>query len=116
MRRVLGSAALVAALVVGFGGQAWAAPPDDPAWQVGKGQTLTWTSPELVPMGDAAIEFYDGDRLLGRPTTKDHRTFTLTIENPGQDQRPGGTRGRPPPRRTPAAKRIAPANRPRSRR
>ena len=60
---------------VGLGGQvAWAAPPAD--------RILSWTSPKLVPTGDAAIEFYDGDRLLGRPATTDHRTFTLTIDNP----------------------------------
>jgi hypothetical protein len=106
MRKVLGSAALVAALVVGFGGQAWAAPPDGPAVQISKGRTLTWTSPKLVPMGDAAVEFYDGDRLLGRPTTKDHRTFTLEVEHPGQikdlEVRAGGRRLDAPP-----AKRIA---------
>lgn len=108
MRRVLGSVALVAALVVGFGGQAWAAPPADPGRPVGNGRTVTWTSPKLVPMGDAAIEFYDGDRLLGRPTTKDHRTFTLEVENPGKidlEVRAGGRRLDAPP----AAKRIAPA-------
>ena len=80
MRRVLISAAVTAALVLGSGSAAWAAPPDK-SWNVRDDRTITWTSPELVPMGDAAVEFWDGDRLLGRPTTKDHRTFTLTAED-----------------------------------
>lgn len=106
MRKVLVSAAVVAAMVLGSGGPAWAQPPG-PSWQISDGRTLTWTSPELVPMGDAAIEFYDGDRLLGRPTTKDHRTFTLTIDDPGKiddlEVRAGGRR-----LDAPRAKRIAP--------
>jgi hypothetical protein len=80
------SAALAATLLVGSGGQAWAAPPDPapaPAgagWSVEKGQ-LTWRSSERVPMGDAAVEFYAGDRLLGRPRPgADHRTFRLELD------------------------------------
>ncbi|GGQ40149.1 hypothetical protein GCM10010166_03920 [Couchioplanes caeruleus subsp. azureus] len=76
------SAALAAALLVGAGGPAWAAPPPRPAaapdgWSVSGGQ-LTWRSDKRVPMGDAAVEFWSGDRLLGRPRPgADQRTFTL---------------------------------------
>ncbi|AGZ45963.1 hypothetical protein AFR_38545 [Actinoplanes friuliensis DSM 7358] len=64
-------------------GQAFAAPPapaPDDGWSVEKGN-LTWRSEQRVPMGDAAVEFYAGDRLLGRAKPKaDHRTFQLPLE------------------------------------
>jgi hypothetical protein len=84
MRRLLVSAAFAAALVIGAGGQAWAAPPTEPAgvpagWSVESGQ-LTWRSDKRVPMGDAAVEFWAGDRLLGRPRPQqDQRTFRLDL-------------------------------------
>jgi hypothetical protein len=83
MRKLLVPAALVAALVVSGAPQAGAAPPD-PApgagWSVTAGQ-LTWRSDQRIPMGDAAVEFYAGDRLLGRPRAEpDHRTFRLPLE------------------------------------
>ncbi|MFF7308902.1 hypothetical protein [Streptomyces sp. NPDC008137] len=53
-------------------------------WQLtGKrsGQQLTWRSDRPVPMGDAAVEFYSGDRLLGRPVPgEDGHTFRLDLE------------------------------------
>jgi hypothetical protein len=83
MRRLLVSAALAAALLVSGAGQAWAAPPApaaDDGWSVTDGQ-LTWRSDKRVPMGDAAVEFYAGDRLLGRPrAAADDRTFRLPLE------------------------------------
>ncbi|OEJ29884.1 hypothetical protein AS594_33020 [Streptomyces agglomeratus] len=52
-----------------------------PGWELtdtGAGKQLVWTSREHVPMGDARVEFYAGDRLLGRPVpAKDGRSFRL---------------------------------------
>ncbi len=85
MRRHLVAAALSAALVAAAGGQASAAPPPDPAglpsgWSVEGGQ-LTWRSDERVPMADAAVEFWSGDRLLGRPRAQpDQKTFKLNLD------------------------------------
>ncbi|MFJ2766432.1 hypothetical protein [Streptomyces sp. NPDC087300] len=46
----------------------------------GGGKELVWDSPEPVPMGDARVEFYSGDRLLGRPTAaQDRRSFRLPL-------------------------------------
>ncbi|MFF0431021.1 hypothetical protein ACFYU9_02165 [Streptomyces sp. NPDC004327] len=46
----------------------------------GAGRQLVWTSPEPVPMGDARVEFRDGDRLLGHPVAQpDGKTFRLTL-------------------------------------
>jgi hypothetical protein len=72
---------MTAAVAVGPGGQAWAQPPVSPPGTQVAGHTLTWTSPTLMA-GDAAVEFYAGDRPLGRPTTTDHRTFRLSVEEP----------------------------------
>ncbi|MGI5380299.1 alpha/beta hydrolase family protein [Streptomyces sp. CA-251387] len=56
--------------------------PDD--WSVtgeGTARKLVWRSDERVPMGDARVEFYAGDRLLGRPApAKDGRTFRLGLD------------------------------------
>ncbi|MFI5494811.1 alpha/beta hydrolase family protein [Actinoplanes sp. NPDC051859] len=85
MRKIFISAALVAALFAGAGGPAWAAPPPLVAaadgWSL-TGDTLTWTSARRVPIGDAVIEFFAGDRPLGRPQPHpDQRTFTLHLES-----------------------------------
>ncbi|WP_030777555.1 alpha/beta hydrolase family protein [Streptomyces sp. NRRL S-920] len=46
----------------------------------GGGKELVWASPEPVPMGDARVEFYSGDRLLGRPdAARDRRSFRLPL-------------------------------------
>ncbi|MFD0200842.1 MULTISPECIES: hypothetical protein [Saccharothrix] len=51
------------------------APP--PGWTIG-GEGLAWTAPRPIPPGGAAIEFWDGDRLLGVPRpSADLRTYTL---------------------------------------
>ncbi|MEN8652097.1 hypothetical protein ABCR94_16155 [Streptomyces sp. 21So2-11] len=54
-------------------------------WQLtgtGGGKTLVWTSPDLVPMGNARVEFYAGDTLLGRPlAAKDGRSFRLALDD-----------------------------------
>ncbi|MGW6909946.1 hypothetical protein [Streptomyces sp. NPDC054940] len=47
----------------------------------GTARKLVWRSDERVPMGDARVEFYAGDRLLGRPAPgKDGRTFRLGLD------------------------------------
>lgn len=41
---------------------------------------LTWRSGQRVPMGDAAVEFWSGDKRLGRPRPHpDGRTFSLGL-------------------------------------
>ncbi|WP_202919027.1 hypothetical protein [Saccharothrix deserti] len=56
-----------------------ASPP--PGWTFTGGQ-LVWTAPGPIPPGDAAIEFWDGDRLLGLPRpSADLRSYTL--DGPG---------------------------------
>lgn len=66
------------------------APPGSPdgrlpaGWQLtgtGDGRHLVWRSTGPVPMGDARVEFYAGDRLLGRPVAdRDGRTFRLRLD------------------------------------
>ncbi|MGI5404809.1 hypothetical protein ACQEVG_36175 [Streptomyces sp. CA-135486] len=52
-------------------------------WQItgkGSGQQLIWHSADPVPMSDAGVEFYAGDRFLGRPAAgTDQRTFRLDL-------------------------------------
>ncbi|MFD9719989.1 hypothetical protein [Streptomyces sp. NPDC059076] len=65
------------------------APPGSPGqlpdgWRItgtGTERQLVWTSSKPVPVGNARIEFYAGDRLLGIPVpTKDQRSFQLDLE------------------------------------
>ncbi|MBP2335727.1 hypothetical protein JOF41_001905 [Saccharothrix coeruleofusca] len=52
------------------------------------GQRLVWTSPEPIPPGAAAIEFWEGDRLLGRPRpSTDLRSYTLDAPEVGHPDR-----------------------------
>ncbi len=84
-------------LVLGGGGVAWADPvkpqgsaPDvvraklPDGWQLrkaGPGFELIWQAPQPVPVGDAMVGFYSGDRLLGHPrATPDQRSFYLTLD------------------------------------
>ena len=104
MRNAMVAVTLAAAMVAGLGGPARAEPPPGPApasWQV-SGRTVTWTAPQRIPAGDAALEFWAGDRRLGRPTSPDQRTFTLTVEGGGRltglQVRAGGRRLDAPPR------------------
>nr|WP_189600023.1 hypothetical protein [Streptomyces lateritius] len=47
----------------------------------GAGRELIWTSSAPVPMGDARVEFYAGNRLLGRPeATPDGRAYRLKVD------------------------------------
>lgn len=55
-----------------------------PGWSFtgkGAGRQLVWTSSETVPMGDARVEFYAADRLIGRPlASQDRRSFRLPAD------------------------------------
>ncbi|QNJ39538.1 hypothetical protein H7H31_06270 [Streptomyces buecherae] len=105
--RVITATAAVFALAAGLPGLAHAAPrpvpqqqpgthiPTAPSgvtaerlpagWRLdgeGADRELVWRSREPVPMGDARVEFYAGDRLIGRPTAaKDGRTFRLPLDD-----------------------------------
>ncbi|MFC6087985.1 hypothetical protein [Saccharothrix lopnurensis] len=73
-------AVVVAALTTPVTATAQPRPAPDPSpqgWTI-TDTRLTWTAPAPIPPGGAAIEFWDGDRLLGvpRPST-DLRTYTL---------------------------------------
>ncbi|GHE46043.1 hypothetical protein GCM10018785_14690 [Streptomyces longispororuber] len=98
-----------------------------PGWELtgdGAERHLVWRAPKPVPMGDARVEFYAGDRLLGRPQAGgDDRTFRLKLDDgPGareglEDLRAlaGGRRldkpapAAPPQRTVPVPERL-PAN------
>jgi hypothetical protein len=98
------------ALLSGPAGAARAEPAPARAaagWSV-HGGTLTWTAGRRVPMGDAAVEFWAGDRLLGRAhALPDGRSFRL-IAPAARDLevRSGGRRIDQAP---PAARRATPA-------
>ncbi|WP_458249027.1 alpha/beta hydrolase family protein [Streptomyces sp. MAI_2237] len=97
-RRIGATAAVVLAVAGGSPGLAQAAPPpaagphaavtDDgglpPGWRIaGRGgeRQLVWRSAAPVRMGDARVDFYAGDRLLGHPkAAQDGRTFRLDLE------------------------------------
>ncbi|WP_440582009.1 alpha/beta hydrolase family protein, partial [Streptomyces flavofungini] len=50
----------------------------------GNGRELVWAADEPVPMGDARVEFYSGDKLLGRPSAaRDRRSFRLPLNGEG---------------------------------
>src|SRR5690349_4270019 len=83
MRRILVAVAAASTLLLGSAVPAGAAPaqpapdPLPPGWSA-SGRALTWTSDRPIPPGDAAVEFWSGDRLLGRADdTDDLRTFVL---------------------------------------
>ncbi|RSM75339.1 hypothetical protein DMH04_38290 [Kibdelosporangium aridum] len=103
-------------VVAGLATPAQAAPPPTFAatgWSVEDGK-LVWRAPEPVPVGDAAIEFWDGDRLLGRPRpSTDHRTFTLdstAVADPREPEvRAGGRRIDVEEKRRPLASAPTPA-------
>ncbi|MDW4905305.1 hypothetical protein RB628_08070 [Streptomyces sp. ADMS] len=92
-RRIWITAAAVLAVVAGSPGWAQAQQPtrsESAAEQLPSGwaftddgaeRQLVWRSGRPVPMGDARVEFYTGDRLLGRPmAANDGRTFRLPLE------------------------------------
>ncbi|WP_433794764.1 hypothetical protein [Actinoplanes sp. CA-252034] len=90
MRRSLAAAVAASTLLLGAPAPASADPPRPVpsvlphGWSFGTG-SLTWTSEDVIPPGDARVEFWSGDRLLGHARqSADLRTFVL----------PGGARGR----------------------
>jgi hypothetical protein len=90
-------AAIAAALIIGPAQPVQAAPPADgpgstradaarrlpPGWTIAgrpDRPVLTWQAPQIVPMGDATVEFHADDRLLGRPRqAADLRSFRLDV-------------------------------------
>ncbi|MEN3304141.1 MAG: hypothetical protein V7603_343, partial [Micromonosporaceae bacterium] len=80
------TAALTLVLTLGFGGAAWADPGGGArdGWEItstGSGSELIWNAPDRIPPGDATVEFYAGDRLLGRPwAAEDQRSFHLSLD------------------------------------
>ena len=70
-------------MALGLGGPSRAEPPQPPsAWQVTGSNALTWTAPERLPIAEAAVEFWSGDRLLGCAHSRDLRTFPLSPDGP----------------------------------
>ncbi|MFI5845210.1 alpha/beta hydrolase family protein [Catenuloplanes sp. NPDC051500] len=114
MRRTLVTAALAAVLVAGSGVPAWSAPSPrslDTGWST-EGAQLVWRSAAPVPIGDAVVEFWAGDRPLGRPVQTDLRTFRLDrgagVPVSALSVRAGGRRlDAPPPARRKAAAEVA---------
>lgn len=110
MRRILIATVVASTALLGMPVAASAGPRPAPAasalppgWSLDK-QTLTWTSDRIVPPGDAAVEFWAGDRLLGRATgSSDLRKFSLPVGSSslaGLQVRIGGKRADvPAPRR-----------------
>uniref|UniRef100_A0AAU1ZT84 Secreted protein n=1 Tax=Streptomyces sp. NBC_00093 TaxID=2975649 RepID=A0AAU1ZT84_9ACTN len=105
-RRIWVTAAAVLAVVGGSPG--WAQAEPSPRSEVaaqqlpsgwsftgeGAERQLVWRSGRPVPMGDARVEFYAGDRLLGRPeAAKDGRTFRLPLEDALSARGLQGTKG-----------------------
>ncbi|MCO8273635.1 hypothetical protein M1L60_23860 [Actinoplanes sp. TRM 88003] len=76
------------------------------------GNTVIWRSPDAVPVGDAAIEFWAGDRRLGAARRLDSHTFALPWPGPvtGLSARAGGRRldQAPVPNRSAAPRPVAP--------
>ncbi|MFJ2512828.1 hypothetical protein ACIPEL_00335 [Streptomyces griseoviridis] len=96
-RRIWVTATAVLAMAGGVPGVAQAAGPPGagpvraatdsglpPGWKVtgeGAGRRLVWRSTAPVPMGDARVDFYAGDRLIGTPEPgRDGRTFGLDLK------------------------------------
>ena len=85
MRRLLVPVALVVALIAAMAGPVTAAPVRPAGeWSVEDGR-LVWRAEQRIPIGDAAVEFFSGEELLGRPRTHpDGRTFSLDLDEAGK--------------------------------
>ncbi|MEU4154990.1 hypothetical protein [Actinoplanes sp. NPDC026670] len=83
MRKFLVAAVATSTLLLGVPAPASADPPGPAPGALPSGwsfdeRALTWTSEKPIPPGDAAVEFWSGDRLLGRAAgAADLRTFAL---------------------------------------
>ncbi len=76
---------LLTAVVPALPASAAPTPPAAPGWSVA-GDVIQWTSPRPLPLSDAGVEFWEGDRYLGSAReSADLRTFTLQapLRNPG---------------------------------
>ncbi|MET9631736.1 hypothetical protein ABZX92_30155 [Lentzea sp. NPDC006480] len=72
--------AVLAAVVPALPAAAAPEPPSTPGWAV-VGDSIRWTAPTPMPVSDAGVEFWEGDRLLGTAReSADLRTFTLTAQ------------------------------------
>ncbi|MEU4624760.1 hypothetical protein AB0G04_32910 [Actinoplanes sp. NPDC023801] len=90
MRRILVAVMAASTLLLGSAVPAGAVPSEPspstlpPGWSADE-RSLTWTSERPIPPGDAAVEFWSGNRLLGRAdSTDDLRTFVLKDGLPGR--------------------------------
>src|SRR5689334_5538591 len=69
--------AVLAAVVPALPAAAAPEPPSTPGWAVA-GDVIRWTAPTPMPLSDAGVEFWEGDRLLGMAAESANlRTFTL---------------------------------------
>ncbi|MFC3891646.1 alpha/beta hydrolase family protein [Lentzea rhizosphaerae] len=61
------------------------AAPSDPGWTV-SGDVIRWTASTPMPLSDAGVEFWEGDRFLGLAReSADLRTFTLSAPLKNRD-------------------------------
>ncbi|GAA1294739.1 hypothetical protein [Saccharothrix xinjiangensis] len=77
------TAAALAAPVTATAQAAPAQGSPPPGWAL-TGSRLTWTAPAPIPPGGAAVEFWEGDRLLGVPRPSADLS-TLTLDAVGVD-------------------------------
>ncbi len=86
VRRSVTAVLLALALALGWAGAAQAGPGTAPpaGWELVRtrsGPELVWHAPDRVRPGDALVEFYAGDRLLGRPWSDgEQRNFHLRLD------------------------------------
>ncbi|MEU0881069.1 hypothetical protein ABZ345_20880 [Lentzea sp. NPDC005914] len=76
---------MLAAVVPALPAAAAPEPPSTPGWAVA-GDVIRWTAPTPMPLSDAGVEFWEGDRLLGTAQESSNlRTFSLkaNLRNPG---------------------------------
>lgn len=93
-------------------------PAQEPTGWSYAGARLVWRAPEPLPVGDAAVEFWEGKRRLGIPKpSADYRTFVLDgarVTDPAQlAVRAGGRRVDVPERRAPLRSQPPPVPAPR---
>ncbi|WP_086660794.1 alpha/beta hydrolase family protein [Lentzea kentuckyensis] len=68
---------LLAAVLPAVPASAAPEPPSVPGWAVA-GNVIRWTAPTPMPLLDAGVEFWEGDKFLGRAQESTNlRTFTL---------------------------------------
>ncbi|MGW6932829.1 hypothetical protein ACWGE0_22425 [Lentzea sp. NPDC054927] len=71
---------LLAAVIPALPAAAAPEPPSTPGWTVTGGE-IRWTAPTPMPLSDAGVEFWEGDKFLGTAReSADLRTFTLNAQ------------------------------------